>query len=66
MTAPALDVLGKDTLKQLPELPGRARLVLTPDSGPTDLANAIGALAPFLHACTNAGRPGPTRACGGP
>src|SRR3546814_8926997 len=34
MQAPALDLVGKDTLKQLPALLERADLVMTPDSGP--------------------------------
>ena len=34
MQAPALDLVGKDTLKQLPALLERADLVITPDSGP--------------------------------
>jgi heptosyltransferase I len=66
MTAPALDLVGKDTLKQLLALLARASLVLTPDSGPTHLANAMGTSVLGLHACTDAGRSGPytdTRWC---
>lgn len=59
MTAPALDLVGKDTLKQLLALLARASLVLTPDSGPTHLANAMGTAVLGLHACTDAGRSGP-------
>ena len=43
MRAPALDLVGKDTLKQLPALLERADLVITPDSGPMHIANAMGA-----------------------
>jgi heptosyltransferase I len=66
MSAPALDLVGKDTLKQLLALLARASLVLTPDSGPTHLANAMGTAVLGLHACTDAGRSGPysdTRWC---
>ncbi|PZU29736.1 MAG: ADP-heptose--LPS heptosyltransferase, partial [Stenotrophomonas sp.] len=34
MKHPALDLVGKDTLKQLPALLARASLLVTPDSGP--------------------------------
>lgn len=59
MKAPAIDLVGKDTLKQLLALLGRASLVLTPDSGPTHLANALGTPVLGLHACTDAERSGP-------
>ena len=42
MQSPALDLVGKETLKQLPALLARADLVMTPDSGPTHIANAMG------------------------
>jgi len=59
MSAPVIDLVGKDTLKQLLALLARARLVLTPDSGPTHLANAMGTPVLGLHACTDAERSGP-------
>ncbi len=59
MHAPALDLVGKDTLKQLLALLGRASLVLAPDSGPMHLANAMGSAVLGLHACTDAERSGP-------
>lgn len=59
MQAAALDLVGKDTLKQLLALLGRATLVLTPDSGPTHMANAMGTAVLGLHACTDAERSGP-------
>ena len=59
MRAPALDLVGKDTLKQLLALLERATLVLTPDSGPTHMANAMGTAVLGLHACTDAERSGP-------
>jgi heptosyltransferase I len=59
MKAPALDLVGKDTLKQLPALLERADLVMTPDSGPMHIANAMGAKVLGLHAASNPARSGP-------
>ncbi|ODS64793.1 MAG: ADP-heptose--LPS heptosyltransferase [Arenimonas sp. SCN 70-307] len=59
MKAPALDLVGQDTLKQLLALLGRASAVLTPDSGPAHMANAMGTPVLGLHACTDAERSGP-------
>lgn len=59
MHAPALDLVGKDTLKQLPALLERAELVMTPDSGPMHIANAMGAKVLGLHAPSNPARSGP-------
>ena len=56
---PALDLVGKDTLKQLPALLARAALVMTPDSGPMHIANAMGAKVLGLHAASNPQRSGP-------
>ncbi|MFL4596982.1 glycosyltransferase family 9 protein [Stenotrophomonas maltophilia] len=56
---PALDLVGKDTLKQLPALLARANLVMTPDSGPMHIANAMGAKVLGLHAASNPHRSGP-------
>ena len=50
MQAPALDLVGKDTLKQLPALLERADLLMTPDSGPMHIANAMGTRVLGLHA----------------
>lgn len=55
----ALDLIGKDTLKQLPALLARADLLLTPDSGPMHIANAMGTKVLGLHAATNPHRSGP-------
>jgi len=66
MRAPALDLVGKDTLKQLPALLERADLVLAPDSGPMHIANAMGTAVLGLHAASNPARSGPyssTRYC---
>lgn len=56
---PALDLVGKDTLKQLPALLARANLVMTPDSGPMHIANAMGTKVLGLHAASNPNRSGP-------
>ena len=59
MRVPALDLVGKDTLKQLPALLARANLLMTPDSGPMHIANAMGTRVLGLHAATNPERSGP-------
>lgn len=59
MKHPALDLVGKDTLKQLPALLKRASLLVTPDSGPMHIANAMGAKVLGLHAASNPQRSGP-------
>jgi len=56
---PALDLIGKDTLKQLLALLERATLVLSPDSGPAHMANAMGSKVIGLFACTDRERCGP-------
>ncbi|MDH5823762.1 glycosyltransferase family 9 protein [Luteimonas sp. RD2P54] len=59
MDSPALDLVGRDTLKQLPALLARADLVMTPDSGPMHIANAMGTRVLGLHAASNPARSGP-------
>ena len=54
-----LDLVGKDTLKQLPALLARADLLMTPDSGPMHIANAMGTKVLGLHAASNPRRSGP-------
>ncbi|KAB7775931.1 MULTISPECIES: glycosyltransferase family 9 protein [Xanthomonas] len=56
---PVLDLVGRDTLKQLPALLQRAALVMTPDSGPMHIANAMGTKVLGLHAASNPRRSGP-------
>ncbi len=56
---PLLNMIGKDTLPQLVALLQRADLVLSPDSGPAHLANALGTPVIGLHACTWSKRSGP-------
>lgn len=59
MHARPLDLIGKDTLKQLLALLARATLVLCPDSGPMHMANAVGTPVLGLHAASNPARSGP-------
>jgi len=59
MQAPVLDLVGKDTLKQLPALLARADLLVTPDSGPMHIAGAMGTHVLGLHAASNPERSGP-------
>ena len=59
MRSAPLDLIGKDTLKQLPALMARADLVMTPDSGPMHIANAMGTRVLGLHAASNPARSGP-------
>ncbi|MBS0457952.1 MAG: glycosyltransferase family 9 protein [Proteobacteria bacterium] len=54
-----LDLTGKDSLPQLPALLERADLVLSPDSGPVHIANAVGTRVLGLYACTDPRRSGP-------
>jgi heptosyltransferase I len=54
-----IDLIGKDTLKQFLALCRRSDLVLTPDSGPMHMANAVGAKVLGLHAASNPHRSGP-------
>lgn len=54
-----LDLIGRDTLKQFLALCQRATLVLTPDSGPMHMANAVGTAVLGLHAASNPARSGP-------
>ena len=59
MQQPALDLVGKDTLKQLMALLERANAVLSPDSGPVHIANALGTKVIGLYAATDMERSGP-------
>jgi len=55
----AIDLAGRDTLQQLPALLERADIVLSPDSGPVHIANAVGTRVIGLYACTDPRRTGP-------
>ncbi|WP_266181648.1 glycosyltransferase family 9 protein [Dyella humicola] len=54
-----LNLTGKDTLKQLMAMLARAPMLLTPDSGPMHMANAVGCKVLGLHAASNPDRSGP-------
>ena len=54
-----VDLTGKDTLKRLLAMLARASLLLTPDSGPMHMANAVGCKVLGLHAASNPDRSGP-------
>jgi heptosyltransferase I len=54
-----IDLIGKDTLKQFLALARRASLVVSPDSGPLHMANAVGIPVLGLHAASNPNRSGP-------
>ncbi len=54
-----LDLTGRDTLKQALALFARADMVLSPDSGPMHMANAVGTPVIGLHAASNPARSGP-------
>lgn len=56
---PVIDLIGKDTIKRLLALLRRATLVLSPDSGPVHLANAVGTPVLGLYAATDPARSGP-------
>lgn len=54
-----INLVGKDTLKQLLAILKRASIVLTPDSGPMHMANAVSTNVLGLHAASNPDRSGP-------
>lgn len=59
MRHPVIDLVGRDTLKQLIALLSRASALLAPDSGPVHIANAVGTTVLGLYACTDSTRSGP-------
>lgn len=58
-TQAPLDLTGRDTLPRLLAMLARAELLLTPDSGPMHMANAVGTRVLGLHAASNPDRSGP-------
>jgi heptosyltransferase I len=58
-TAAPLDLTGKDTLKRFMALLMRSPMLLTPDSGPMHMGNAVGTKILGLHAASNPHRSGP-------
>ncbi len=59
MSQEAINLIGQDTLPQSLALLQRADIVLSPDSGPTHLANALGTPVIGLYAGTWSKRSGP-------
>ncbi len=61
MSETPVNLIGKDTLKQLMAMIARADLMITPDSGPAHMASAAGTPVIGLHAASNPARSGPYR-----
>src|ERR1700722_13717326 len=59
--APLLNQIGKDTLPELLALLARARVLLSPDSGPAHMGTMAGTPVIGLYAATNPARSGPYR-----
>lgn len=59
MSRQAINLIGRDTLPQLVAVISRAALLLSPDSGPAHLANALARPVIGLHASTWSRRSGP-------
>ncbi len=64
MAAPAVNLVGRDTLTQSLAVMERAAVLLTPDSGPAHMASALGTPVVGLHAATWSRRSGPYRFLG--
>jgi heptosyltransferase I len=56
---PLTNQIGKDTLPELLALLARARVLLSPDSGPAHMATTVGTPVIGLYAATNPARSGP-------
>ena len=59
MNNAAINLVGKDTLPQLMAMLQKADVVISPDSGPAHMANAMGTPVIGLYACTWSRRSGP-------
>jgi heptosyltransferase I len=57
--APLINQIGQDTLPELLALLARARVLLTPDSGPAHMGTMVGTPVIGLYAATNPARSGP-------
>ncbi len=64
MLQPAVNLVGKDTLQQSLAMLQSADVVISPDSGPAHIANALGTPVIGLYACTWAKRSGPYHSLG--
>lgn len=56
---PAVNLIGKDTLKKLLAILQRCNVLLTPDSGPAHMATCVNTPVIALHAASNSHRSGP-------
>jgi heptosyltransferase I len=56
---PLVNLIGRDTLPQMLALLARARVLLSPDSGPAHMATMVGTPVIGLYAATNPARSGP-------
>lgn len=56
---PVINTIGEDTLVELAAVLERARLLVSPDSGPAHMATAVGTPVLGLYACTDPNRSGP-------
>ncbi len=56
---PAINLIGKDTLKKLLAILQRCTVLLTPDSGPAHMATCVNIPVIGLHAASNSHRSGP-------
>ncbi len=61
LRVPYVDLVGKDTLKQLLAVLARAAVVVSPDSGPAHMAQALGTPVVGLYAATDTVRNCPYR-----
>jgi heptosyltransferase I len=59
MRAPSVNLVGRDTLLEFYATLARARVLLTPDSGPAHMATSLGVPVVGLYAATNPARSGP-------
>lgn len=59
LNKPAINLIGKDTLKELLGTLKRATVLLTPDSGPAHMASCVDTPVIALHAASNSERSGP-------
>ncbi|MGH1537742.1 MAG: glycosyltransferase family 9 protein [Gammaproteobacteria bacterium] len=59
MQTPAINLIGKDTLKKFLAILKRADAIITPDSGPAHMATGFNTPVIGLHAASNPNRSGP-------
>lgn len=59
LSSPAINLIGKDTLKQLLATLQQVTVLLTPDSGPAHIASCVNTPVIALHAASNSQRSGP-------